>query len=199
MSHEFSSEISQRHLLFNQTCLRGTARVPMDLTPLGTLKVPDCCNHLVCVFCVCDNRPSKVRLTDKGLIAPELPQPNTSEEVLTQKHHNPLHPTPAISCNTCNNTHSAQSTHQTSSEHLILKRWVVWINGARRVYQSGITTRWTRLVFSLPRIVLRCLIYFHSCALWLYVSFAYGKNATLKSGVFFSFCVPVNKAFSLYT
>lgn len=41
---------------------------------------------------VCDNRPpSEVGLTDKGLIAAGLPQPNSSEEVLTQKRDNPFH------------------------------------------------------------------------------------------------------------
>lgn len=41
---------------------------------------------------VCDNRPpSEVGLTDKGLIAAGLPQPSSSEEVLTQKRDNPFH------------------------------------------------------------------------------------------------------------
>lgn len=62
--------------------------------------------------CVCDNRLYEVGLTDKSLIAAQLQQPNSSEEVLTEKHHNPLHLTRAISCNTCNNTHLAQSSHQ---------------------------------------------------------------------------------------
>lgn len=74
----------------------------------------------VCV-CVSDNRLYEVRLTDKSLIAPLLQPPNSSEEVLTQRHHNPLHLTRAISCNTCNNMHLAQSSHQKSSELLILR------------------------------------------------------------------------------
>lgn len=74
----------------------------------------------VCVY-LCDNCLYEVRLTDKSLIAPLLQPPNSSEEVLTQMHLNPLHLTWAISCNTCNNMHLAQSIHQKSSELLILR------------------------------------------------------------------------------